>query len=178
MSKFVSLDIVTSHNCYSSYDNSISLSHPSSDPLRTKNSQIAETALARKLHGLEVQCRVQYGSLWAWFFLETARDKWLRDELKAARYTVGRPLARLDDQARRVHKHRRRVACLYQETSLIEQGLARIDRRMDDVCLIDPVPEAFFLDALAKGTAIITGAEYVPPVHFLSTERNFSDRPH
>lgn len=53
------------------------------------------------------------------------------------------------------------MACLYQEASLIEQGLARLDKRMDEACLIDPVPEAFLLDAMAKGTAIIIGAVYV-----------------
>lgn len=163
---FLFVDVVSSNNGCSSYDNSISFPHPTSDPLRTKATQTAEDALARRLHALELHCRSKYGSLWAWFFLETARDKWLRDELKAARHAISHPMADSDDQARRVHEHRRRVACLYQESSLIEQGVARIDRRTDEVCLIDPIPEAFLLDAMATGTAIILGAEYVPPLCF------------
>lgn len=161
-----SLAKITSHTSPRAYDNSISFSYPTSDPLRTKNSQTAEEDLARRLHRLELHCRQEYGSLWAWFFLETARDKWLRDELKAARGTLANPLADSDDQARRLHEHRRLVACLYQESSLLEQGVARVDRRSDEACLIDPVPEAFLLDAMGKGTAIIVGAEYVPPVCF------------
>lgn len=139
----------------------MSFPHPTRDALRTMTSERNERSLARSLHALELQCRRQYGSLWAWFFLETARDKLLRDELKAARSVLANPLAHSKDQARRVHEHRRRVACLYQEVSLLEQGLARLDRRTDEACLIDPNPEAFLLDAMAKGTAIIIGAEYV-----------------
>lgn len=137
---FISL-FTTSHPSTSGFAGDITFSSPTEEPDRGPRIIKLESQLARRLHDHEQACRAEYGEGWASPYLLTIRD-WHWDAVEEAR-----------NASRLHHALRRKIACLHQEIDFFQASASRCTSSEDG-----HIPEIFLLDALARGTAVITGA--------------------
>lgn len=117
----------------------------------------AETELALELHTLEANHRTLHGdTAWGPSYISKLEEMIEEEEL-LARKSRRLALDKLNPPylLRRIHGHRRYIACLLQEIDLV--GKAMEDS--DEPNVTDP--SYYIQDAVNRGTAIIVGAPYV-----------------
>lgn len=122
--------------------------------MRSEAMLYAETQLALELHTLEGNFRNRHGD-WEWgpLYIEKLKE-WVFEEKLESTKTRHLALDKMNPPylLRRLHGHRRLMACLLQEIDLVEKA-------MEDRGERDAVgPLAYVQDAVNRGTAIIAGA--------------------
>lgn len=139
---------------YISFSSDITFPYPTEDPERTEESIKLEHELAHRLHSHEQTCRAEYGENWTSPYLHTIRD-WHWDAVEEAQKAAREVSLQRSSStsAYSVHTLRRKVACLHQEIDFFQPS-----SRLRTPSGNTNIPEIYLLDALARGTAVITGA--------------------
>lgn len=120
----------------------------------------AETELALELHTLEANHRKLHGDAgWGPPYIAKL-EQMVEEEELLARQSRRLALDKLNPPylLRRIHGHRRYMACLLQEIDLV--GMAMDDS--DEPAVTDAA--CYIRDAVDRGTAVIVGAPYVSQI--------------